>query len=96
MLLRAKQRGITPLEAMYDYLAKATAAPCSTSRSSTTTTATSTACAEMLAHPRALFSLGDAGAHVGTICDASFSTFLLTHWVRDRATSGCAARRCRC
>ena len=35
----------------------------------------------MLQHPRALFSLSDAGAHVGTICDASFSTFLLTHWV---------------
>ena len=40
---------------------------------------------EMLRHPLALFGLGDGGAHVGTICDASFSTFLLTHWVRDRA-----------
>ena len=26
----------------------------------------------------------DGGAHVGTICDASFPTTLLTHWVRDR------------
>lgn len=40
---------------------------------------------EMLRHPRALAGLGDAGAHVGTICDASFSTFMFTHWVRDRA-----------
>jgi N-acyl-D-aspartate/D-glutamate deacylase len=39
----------------------------------------------MLEHPRALCGLGDAGAHVGTICDASFSTFMLTHWARDRA-----------
>jgi N-acyl-D-aspartate/D-glutamate deacylase len=39
---------------------------------------------EMLAHPLSLFGLGDGGAHVGTICDASFPTFLLTHWVRDR------------
>ncbi len=39
---------------------------------------------EMLRHPHALLGLGDGGAHVGTICDASFSTFLLTHWVRDR------------
>ncbi|MEP6791697.1 MAG: amidohydrolase family protein [Ramlibacter sp.] len=38
----------------------------------------------MLGHPRALFGLGDAGAHVGTVCDASFSTFMLSHWVRDR------------
>ena len=28
--------------------------------------------AEMLDHPRALVGLGDAGAHVGTVCDASF------------------------
>jgi N-acyl-D-aspartate/D-glutamate deacylase len=39
----------------------------------------------MLHHPRALFGLSDGGAHVGTICDASFQTFLLTHWARDRA-----------
>jgi len=41
---------------------------------------------EMLGHPRALFGLSDAGAHVGTICDASCTTFMLTHWVRDRKT----------
>jgi N-acyl-D-aspartate/D-glutamate deacylase len=39
---------------------------------------------EMLRHPLALFGLGDGGAHVGTICDASFPTFLLSHWARDR------------
>jgi N-acyl-D-aspartate/D-glutamate deacylase len=39
---------------------------------------------EMLRHPQALLGLGDGGAHVGTICDASFSTFFLTRWVRDR------------
>jgi N-acyl-D-aspartate/D-glutamate deacylase len=43
------------------------------------------AVAQMLHHPRALFGLSDGGAHVGTICDASFQTFLLTHWARDRA-----------
>ena len=40
----------------------------------------------MLLHPRALCGLGDAGAHVGTICDASFSTVMLTHWARDRVS----------
>ncbi len=40
---------------------------------------------EMLLHPRALVGLGDGGAHVGTVCDASMPTFLLTHWARDRA-----------
>lgn len=40
---------------------------------------------EMLTHPRALYGLSDAGAHVGSICDASSSTFMLSHWARDRA-----------
>lgn len=39
---------------------------------------------EMLTHPLALPGLGDGGAHVGTICDASFPTFMLSHWARDR------------
>lgn len=38
----------------------------------------------MLSHPQALPGLGDGGAHVGTICDASFPTFMLSHWARDR------------
>jgi N-acyl-D-aspartate/D-glutamate deacylase len=39
---------------------------------------------EMLSHPLALLGLSDGGAHVGTVCDASFPTFMLTHWARDR------------
>ncbi len=39
---------------------------------------------EMLAHPFTVPGLGDGGAHVGTICDGSFPTTLLTHWGRDR------------
>ncbi len=38
----------------------------------------------MLTHPNALLGLSDGGAHVGTICDASFPAYLLTHWTRDR------------
>lgn len=40
---------------------------------------------EMLVHPRSLVGLGDGGAHVGTVCDASMPAFLLTHWARDRS-----------
>jgi N-acyl-D-aspartate/D-glutamate deacylase len=39
---------------------------------------------EMLAHPHTVVGLADGGAHVGTICDASFPTTLLTLWGRDR------------
>ena len=38
----------------------------------------------MLTHPSALPGLSDGGAHVGTICDASFPAYLLAHWSRDR------------
>jgi N-acyl-D-aspartate/D-glutamate deacylase len=32
-----------------------------------------------------VLGLGDGGAHYGMICDASYPTYMLTHWVRDRA-----------
>lgn len=40
---------------------------------------------EMMQHPATVLSLSDGGAHCGVICDASFPTYMLTHWVRDRA-----------
>jgi N-acyl-D-aspartate/D-glutamate deacylase len=43
------------------------------------------AAGEMLAHPHTVVGLADGGAHVGTICDASFPTTLLAHWGRDRS-----------
>ncbi len=39
---------------------------------------------EMMTHPAGVLGLSDGGAHCGMICDASFPTFLLTHWARDR------------
>ena len=39
----------------------------------------------MILHKDTVMGLGDGGAHVGTICDASFITSLLTHWGRDRS-----------
>jgi N-acyl-D-aspartate/D-glutamate deacylase len=38
----------------------------------------------MLTDPHTIPGLSDGGAHVGTICDVSFPTTLLEHWVRDR------------
>ncbi|MDA9399063.1 N-acyl-D-amino-acid deacylase family protein [Bradyrhizobium sp. CCBAU 45389] len=39
---------------------------------------------EMLLDPQSVPGLSDGGAHCGIICDASFPTYLLTHWTRDR------------
>ena len=41
-------------------------------------------CRDMILHKHTVMGLGDGGAHVGTICDASFITTLITHWGRDR------------
>jgi len=38
----------------------------------------------MMNHKDCLPGLSDGGAHVGTICDGSFPTTLLTYWTRDR------------
>jgi N-acyl-D-aspartate/D-glutamate deacylase len=38
----------------------------------------------MLLDPQSVPGLSDGGAHCGIICDASFPTYLLTHWTRDR------------
>lgn len=37
-----------------------------------------------MSHPAAVSGLSDGGVHCGLICDASYPTFLLTHWAPDR------------
>jgi len=39
---------------------------------------------DMIAAPNSLIGLGDGGAHVGVMCDATSTSYLLTHWTRDR------------
>ena len=84
-LMRAKQRGVTALEALYDHLAEGDGNNLIYFPIFNYNDGSLSAVRSMLNHPRALAGLSDAGAHVGTVCDASFTTFMLTHWVRDRA-----------
>ena len=39
----------------------------------------------MLKDESSIVALGDGGAHYGSICDASYSTYLLTYWTKERA-----------
>jgi N-acyl-D-aspartate/D-glutamate deacylase len=39
---------------------------------------------DMLAHDATIVGLGDGGAHVGILSDASALSTMLTHWTRDR------------
>jgi N-acyl-D-aspartate/D-glutamate deacylase len=40
---------------------------------------------EMMRDPISLNGLGDGGAHVGLVCDASMTTYMLSYWARDRS-----------
>jgi N-acyl-D-aspartate/D-glutamate deacylase len=85
-LVRAKQRGIPALLAIYDYLAEGDGSQLIYFPIFNYNEGNLNVVQQMLSHPRALLGLSDAGAHVGTICDASFSTFMLTHWARKGAS----------
>ncbi|MCB9702100.1 MAG: amidohydrolase family protein [Myxococcales bacterium] len=85
LFFEAKRRGITPLAAIYDALLEDEGHQLLYFPIFNYGSMNLDNVEAMLNHPQALPGLSDGGAHVGTICDASFPTFMLTHWVRDRA-----------
>ena len=38
----------------------------------------------LLGHDRTVVALGDGGAHYSMICDAAYTTYLLTYWVKNQ------------
>ena len=81
---RAQMRGVRPLEAIYDYLSEGDGSNLIYLPIFYYATNSLETVWQMMNHPLSLSSLSDAGAHVGTVCDASFSTSMLTFWTRDR------------
>jgi len=82
---RAEREGRTPEEVAYDILVKDEGRGMLHSPFTNYFDGNLDAVREMLTHPHTLPGLGDGGAHVGAICDSSFTSTLLQHWVRDRA-----------
>ena len=80
----AQRRGVSPLEAVYDALLEHQGAQLLYFPIFNYTEFSLDNVHTMLTHPLSLPGLGDGGAHVGTICDASIPTFFLMHWARDR------------
>ncbi|MEO3758727.1 amidohydrolase family protein [Mycobacterium sp. B14F4] len=82
---RAAARGVTPPEEAYDRLldddghAMMLIAMGNYENNSLDTVG------QLMRRDDVVLGLGDGGAHYGMICDASFPTFLLAHWTRDRA-----------
>src|SRR3984957_11156392 len=83
---RARARGVSPKEEAYDRLldedghAMLLVAMGNYQNNSLDTVG------ELLRRDDVVLGLGDGGAHYGMICDASYPTFLLAHWARDRAS----------
>jgi N-acyl-D-amino-acid deacylase len=83
---RARARGVSPLEEAYDRVLDDDGhamllVTLANFRDNSLDTV-----AELLRRDDVILGLGDGGAHYGMICDASYPTYLLTHWVRDRAS----------
>jgi N-acyl-D-aspartate/D-glutamate deacylase len=81
---RARARGVDPMEEAYDRLldddgrAMLLVATSNLERNSLDTIG------QLLHRDDVVLGLGDGGAHYGMICDASYSTYFLAHWARDR------------
>jgi N-acyl-D-aspartate/D-glutamate deacylase len=81
---RARAKGVDPMEEAYDRLldedgrAMLLVATSNLERNSLNTVG------ELLHRDDVVLGLGDGGAHYGMICDASYSTYFLAHWARDR------------
>jgi N-acyl-D-aspartate/D-glutamate deacylase len=80
----AQRRGEDPLATMYDLMLEGDAGAMLMLPFYNYAEGNHDAIYDMLTHPAAVSGLSDGGAHCGLICDASYPTFLLTHWARDR------------
>ena len=80
----ARNRGEDPLATLYDLMLESNATAMLMLPFYNYSDGNHDAIREMLTHPAGVVGLSDGGAHCGLICDASYPTFLLTHWARDR------------
>lgn len=80
----AASRGVNPVELVYDLMLQDDGAEILYIPSLNYVNYDNSAMDTMLRHPDTLLGLGDGGAHCGIICDASFQTYMLTHWVKQR------------
>jgi len=77
---QAKARGVSARELMYDHLAGGDGSNLVYFPIHNYLKGSLDRVREMMLHPNVLCALGDGGAHVGTICDASTTTTMLAHW----------------
>ncbi|MEC9269698.1 MAG: amidohydrolase family protein [Actinomycetota bacterium] len=84
ILERARQAGTEPVELAYDMLLSRNGRELMLFPLANFSEGNHDALREMNLAAGTLPGLSDGGAHCGVICDASFPTYMLTHWARDR------------
>jgi N-acyl-D-amino-acid deacylase len=80
----ASRTGVTPDEVAYDYLLKDDGRGMLLVTLANYSLGSLEPIREQLMRKDVVLGLGDGGAHYGLICDASYTTFMLTYWCRDR------------
>jgi N-acyl-D-amino-acid deacylase len=81
---RARARGVDPMEEAYDRLLDDEGRAMLLVATSNLQDNSLDTVGELLHRDDVVLGLGDGGAHYGMICDASYPTFFLAHWARDR------------
>ena len=81
---RARARGVHPMEEAYDRLLDDDGTAMLLVATSNLENNSLDTVGELLHRDDVVLGLGDGGAHYGMICDASYSTYFLAHWARDR------------
>ncbi len=81
---RARAKGVNPMEEAYDRLLDDDGRAMLLVATSNLQGNSLDTVGELLHRDDVVLGLGDGGAHYGMICDASYSTFFLAHWARDR------------
>lgn len=80
----AATRGVSPAEAAYDLMLEQDAQAVLMLPASNYADGNLDAAYRMLSDPNSIYGLGDGGAHLGILCDASAPTHMLTYWTRGR------------
>jgi N-acyl-D-aspartate/D-glutamate deacylase len=88
VLHMARERGVSSLEMIYDLLLEDAGRALLYFPIYNYTEMNFDNVLEMMKHPQSIMGLSDGGAHVGTICDSSFPSYLLSYWTRDRQRGG--------
>ena len=81
---QARRLQVTPAELAYDSMLQGDGRTILYHPTTNYTSGSMASVYEMLRHPNTLIGLGDGGAHVGIMCDATDMAHALTHWTRDR------------